>query len=67
MKSPRSMTTAELEPFAKEWLSRTRKGKTFRPKVKHLCPYCKDVIVGTREFRRHKPQCRKFGRACEEF
>ncbi len=30
-----------------------------RPKVKHTCEQCGAEILGTREFREHKPRCQK--------
>jgi len=64
MKSPHSMTTDALEPFAREWMRRVRT-PPLRQRVQHVCPHCGQTIVGTREFRRHKPQCRKCARAPE--
>ncbi|HTF68658.1 MAG TPA: hypothetical protein VK638_38870 [Edaphobacter sp.] len=58
MKTLASYTTAELEPFAKEWLRRKRAERSVqpRPKVERPCPHC-GVSFGARDLRAHTPHC----------
>ena len=67
MKTPDKYTTAELEPFAKEWLRRKRTERTTTPtpKIERPCPHC-GRSFGARDLRAHQPHCEMKGATLSE-